>query len=537
MLTISEVPTTPISDMRNNSSDTTLPTSQDPRRTFVMDLQEDTTPSTPSSTPGWRAPFPQIARKSTPFHHLTDAQLAEKHRGAQDAATAAAIRQFNCDITVRDALANLKYLLFTKWTQTCNPIDDWEIQDSGNWTTPSDSTTTTPPSPSVTTISDDSMDIASTRSPSPEVAPRLRFINITAARPSSPVEEAPLRFTVDTPAKILVHKVVSITSEDSSDSDSDSEGEFLRARNMDAPNPFLRPDFVPVNSQHSAPHTETTWGTPPPSPKQGSDMQPPARDICGPSPGPEWIYNTPGGVEYFRFLIPNPETRRACVAPWLKYVFTPSHSTVSATYGAEYPIYKRSLRPTPVDYDTRTLTPQETRLFNTGEDFTTAVDFILQHCAPFDVISGIQHYRMYRDAANATQARIKAEQEKFMEQLERSMEVLSDLENADAFNRLINLKNTAQLETTPHFDSMQALNVYLDTLPERKHHPIVPERSSIPLMDRLTYPPVRRVPLRTIHASPRRCYKCGGMGHIRQQCPSPMTYTSRNERAGPVYRK
>jgi hypothetical protein len=228
-----------------------------------------------------------------------------------------------------------------------------------------------------------------------------------------------------------------------------------------------------------------------------------------------------------------------CVAPWLKYDFNiPLHPTVSATFGADCTIHTRVLRPTSADYPTQTLTPQQTRLFNTGEAFTPAVDFLIQHALPFDVISGIQQYRTCRDTANVVHAEIQAKQEQYMKLLEGTMEVLNDLELADAFNRVVAVKDTAQLNASPHFDSMKALNRFLKDLPDRKYYPVVPEtRPSAPLARRLA-PPARRVPLAPLHCAYRkRCYKCGGMGHIRQDCPSTHTYTTYAQRTGPPKRK
>jgi hypothetical protein len=491
-------------------------------RMYAPEMQEDG-PHSPAAA--WRVPLPQLARRSTPFRHLPDKELAEIHHAAQDAATAGAIKYLGFS-TVRAAIDNLKYLWFTKWTQSSNPIDDWEIQDSGNWTTPPNSTCSSSTlassltTPSDLNFSDDSMDISSTRPTSPA--------DTTPAPVSTPTFTAS-PFSAANPAKILVTKEVTVTEEDEDgECESDDAGEYVRARLVDAPNPYLKP---------SAPtQTYATWGSPPPSPSVGNDMQPPKKDACGPRPGIEWLYNAPGEVEYFRFLIPNPYTHRMCVAPWLKYSHTPLGSTVSATFGADYQIYKRDLRPTPVDYVTRTLTPQETRLFNAGEEFTTAVDFILQHAAPFDIVSGVNQYRILRDSTNALNAEITQKQERFMQQLERTMEVLSELENADAFNRLVQLKDTCMLEMSPYYDSMEALNTFLDTLPDQKHRPIVPEHlhapppAPAPPAARIA-PTTKRVPLRTIGgSSTKRCYKCGGKGHIRSQCSSPFTTTTYLER-------
>jgi hypothetical protein len=119
---------------------------------YLARYYPDTRPRLPAyvraGNAGRWAPFPSSRMEGPPpaarppfdaFRHLPDKELAEIHHAAQDAATAGAIKYIGFS-TVRAAIDNLKYLWFTKWTQSSNPIDDWEIQDSGNWTTPPNST-------------------------------------------------------------------------------------------------------------------------------------------------------------------------------------------------------------------------------------------------------------------------------------------------------------------------------------------------------------------------------------------------------------
>jgi hypothetical protein len=120
-----------------------------------------------------------------------------------------------------------------------------------------------------------------------------------------------------------------------------------------------------------------------------------------------------------------------------------------------------------------------------------------------------------------------------MKYLENTLEVLSELENADAFNRLINLKDCTQLEMSPNFDTMQALNQFLDRLTKHKYRPVVPKRPAAPPpppLARRIAPPTSRTPLRTISTFPKTCYKCRGLGHICQLCPSPHNTVPRKRR-------
>jgi hypothetical protein len=52
--------------------------------------------------------------------------------------------------------------------------------------------------------------------------------------------------------------------------------------------------------------SDDTWPSPPPSPMEGNDMRPPHRSFSGVDPGADWQYNQFGDLDYYRFLIPDP---------------------------------------------------------------------------------------------------------------------------------------------------------------------------------------------------------------------------------------
>jgi hypothetical protein len=530
----SNYPTTFTTATRTSSPDFILTTDQNHPPMYGTD-KEDGNHSPDQINGGWR--LHQIARRSTLFQNIPD--FDTKHHAAQDAATVAATRYFDQG-TVRYALERLRYLMFAKWTQSSNPIDDWEIQNSDGWTTaasPTIATSTSIPSLSTvpTTVSDDSMSISSSRpaSPPPLALPPAAFHQ-------SILDSAPT-FTADKPARIHVRTTVE------TDSDSSSELEYQAARDVDKPNPYLIPGTaLPI------------WASPPPTPSQDIDGQAPKMSECGEDPGDGWLYNYYGQMDYYRFIITNPNTNKPCVAPWLKYTFEPANSTVSATFGKDYPIYTRFLRPTPVKYVTQTITPQESRLFNTEEPFAHAVDFIMQFGAPFDLTAGVVKYRFHRNAANKVQADIKTLQELYLKQLERTMESLSDLENADAVNRLIRLKNHTALDLSPEFEPFQALNTFVNGLnlpgdPGHRHAVLTRPDSPPPFrLNDVRFPtiippvptelrrdiiieePTRRIITMPHREEPRhaskKCYKCGGIGHIRAQCSSPANMIPRARR-------
>ena len=138
----------------------------------------------------------------------------------------------------------------------------------------------------------------------------------------------------------------------------------------------------------------------------------------------------------------------------MKFDHTPSRYQVQASFDKHYKEHTHVLHPTAVDYFTKVLSREESRLFNSGETFRPAVDFILQNAAPCDIIAGVHQYRHYRDSAHSLLSCIKVLQKCYEQALEHQLTYLEDLEGADTFNRLINLKDCASLEVSPNFDTI-----------------------------------------------------------------------------------
>ena len=90
-----------------------------------------------------------------------------------------------------------------------------------------------------------------------------------------------------------------------------------------------------------------------------------------------------------------------------------------------------------MDYICPVLTPEQTAILRQDEPFSEVVDYILQEHLPFDVQAGVQQYCHYDNACQAIANTITSLQEKYSHYLERSMEVLSDLENANVLGRIL----------------------------------------------------------------------------------------------------
>ena len=83
------------------------------------------------------------------------------------------------------------------------------------------------------------------------------------------------------------------------------------------------------------------------------------------------------------------------------------------------------------------LTPEQTTILRQDEPFSEVVDYILQEHLPFDVQAGVQQYHHYNNTRQAIANTITSLQEKYSHYLECSVEVLSDLENANILGRIL----------------------------------------------------------------------------------------------------
>jgi len=294
------------------------------------------------------------------------------------------------------------------------------------------------------------------------------------------------------------------------------------------------------------------WPSPPPSPIHGNSMRPPNIELSGENPGEPWIFNTIGSPDYFRLLIPDPAMpHKQIVAPWIKYDLTIAQPEIAGTFGKNYPITLQGLRPTPVDYICPTLTPSQIEVLDSKAQCGEVINWILAEHCPKDLLAGVLTYRHYQEAQYATQRQINALQERHMYYLERRMEALSALENANILGRIL-----AHIEDFDGYPEAYA-TFFCAVAPFHGHITYSGTNTAI---DRymsgaialsppaLACTPVRTpsipsIPdanqIRTLHgharnlriyqkkptlAGPRStknkcCHKCHQLGHIRRECP------------------
>jgi len=289
------------------------------------------------------------------------------------------------------------------------------------------------------------------------------------------------------------------------------------------------------------------WPSPPSLPLKGTDMQPPIEEFSGTHPGHPWEYNTIGSPNYFHLLIPDP-AMPCCqiVAPYIKYNTDASHPKISGTFSQDYPIITHALRPTPVNYLWPTLTPSQIEVLAEDKKYSKIIDWILEEHCPFDLMAGIGQYHHYLNTCYATQKQINALQEKHMYYLEKRMEVLSNLENANVLGCI--LAHTEEFDGHPeayasffqamspfrghitYSDTNIAIDCYMSGAialgPPTVSKPPPPYmhisyadalRNTQSLCKKKAPTPITKLP--SIPTGPRstcgkRCHKCHVLGHI-----------------------
>ena len=183
---------------------------------------------------------------------------------------------------------------------------------------------------------------------------------------------------------------------------------------------------------------EHLWPAPPMTPPEGDDMHPLQMSVYGTHPRQGWELNDPLSKNYYRFLIPNPSTKRLIVAPFISYNFGCHDAlSISGTYGSGYPIQTYPLTPTPTVYVSPAITPEQLHLLDTKEPFADAVNHIINEYFPLNLSAAVRQYQYYRETEYAIQCTIRTLQDKEMRYIEKAIGVLSELENANVLGCLL----------------------------------------------------------------------------------------------------
>src|SRR5258708_36251284 len=293
---------------------------------------------------------------------------------------------------------------------------------------------------------------------------------------------------------------------------------------------------IPSNQSNSEDTTYTPstpemeeWPIPPSTLDEGDDMHPPKELMAGVHPGEGWHYQTIGHLDYYRFLIPDPATNRMIVAPFINYHMHPSKPQVSTTYGLSLPIWTHKLCATPVDYPTQPLSLNQITLLDPKQPFAPALDKVIQEHLPYDLVAAINQYRYYKDLQYKAQGKNQEFRNKGMKYLERAMEVLSDLENANVLGRIW---PAYEDEILQNLDGKQSTGYALQDALDAWENPIPYHQIEMKKRSNLLDTSESHCSYhgwQADHSSEacpciryRRCmcYKCRKYGHIRSECPN-----------------
>ena len=202
------------------------------------------------------------------------------------------------------------------------------------------------------------------------------------------------------------------------------------------------------------------------TPPEGDDMHPPQMAVCGVHPGQGWKLNNPFTKNYYRFLIPDPSTKRLIVAPFVTHSFADYRAPIiSGTYGQGFPIHTHPLMPTPTDYFNPIITPEQLRLLDTREPFADAINHVVNTYFPLDLSTAVHQYQYFCETKYTIQHTICNLQDKEMRYVEKAVGVLSDLESANVLGHLF----THSLEIEDRL-----FDAYKRDKPLWEHNPITP---------------------------------------------------------------
>ena len=303
-----------------------------------------------------------------------------------------------------------------------------------------------------------------------------------------------------------------------------------------------------ANSLTSGPSATAT--TPPAMPHNGMSTEPPFWGYCGEHPGVGWVLNSPGTTHFYHFIIPHPDNGAPIVTPFLQYHIALKGSEVFGTFGQGYTVHKRTLQPTPVEYDTPLLTPEQLHIFDASEPFAYAVSKVVNKYFPYDLLAAVRQYQFYKSTQYALQRTIQAACVKEMKYAKKALEVLSEMENANVLGCLLAHMDVLSMALAPkpdaHFAYIKAIRGFDGDITEttldpriNRHCSTVKEQGEpIPdsdfdeqcakeqrILDKREDALERRKRQRQAHAAVfplhahKQCFRCRHYRHIHLFCP------------------
>jgi hypothetical protein len=258
--------------------------------------------------------------------------------------------------------------------------------------------------------------------------------------------------------------------------------------------------------------------------------------------------NDPGAKHFYKSPIPDPTTGNCIIAPYIRYHKHTTHTEVSLTFGDGYPTTTRVLRPIQTNYVNVPIAPGELPLLDPDSPFAYAVDKVVNKYFPWELTTTLQQYQYFRRRQYEVQKIAKKLQDKETAYLEKAMEELSALENANFLGRLMAYEDDifTELEPGPAGNAFSTAifgfagvitqsatdptpnpwrNRRKRTYTPKEHKQIdefhLARMHDDPLAVALYQKEIDgcRRPPQSQKKSKARCHKCHRKGHYRKECP------------------
>ena len=250
----------------------------------------------------------------------------------------------------------------------------------------------------------------------------------------------------------------------------------------------------------------------PPTPEFDDSVNPDHLIFTG-----KWFRNSPvtAGAHATTFLIPD-ENGILINTSYIKFDVNPRLPLLSTTNGPNQPIYSCLLRPEPAHTHLRAspYSPEMRRLFHQNEPFLFWVEEALDALHDPSLHAGVYSLRHYLRLAQNTQDQIIKLMAQAGTQMAHAQEALTDLEQANAFERILeeirwrDADNDSHMED-PSSDANKALHEVITASTRRCHQP-TPSHTRRTTQSASALRKHRKI----------RCNKCHQRGHIKKNCPN-----------------
>jgi hypothetical protein len=226
------------------------------------------------------------------------------------------------------------------------------------------------------------------------------------------------------------------------------------------------------------------------------------RDLNHPGIDNGWKFNNPHLADFVPFPIIHP-SGKVLDTTYIKYDLSPNPPQLLGSHAKGLPIHSQPLRPKRADHMVDPFTNLQKRLFDPTEPFR---DWVMEACeveGDQTLTAGVNQYMYLKRLTNSLSAQIQTLLSQLSTNSSAAIEALHDLENADAYRRLV-----MQIDwlDRPNIDG------YMSQAGKAYQEVIAHDRN----WGRMGSPPPSPLPIPHTRC---RCYRCRKFSHIVRDCP------------------